>query len=267
MSFAKVNNIKLYYEEQGKGAPLVLISGFGADHAGWDAIFPTLAQHYRVIRFDNRGAGQSDAPDEAYDMEMMADDTAALLDHLQIEQAHVCGHSMGTSIALSFALKYPQKINKMILCNGYPKINVLSTMVFDVVDRLVDAETASSILNDLFIPWCYSNVTLSDLDNHPEVRARNEYFKTTKCPQTLTGFKGQLAALLSFDISNELQKINMPTLLIAGDKDILTPPEDSQFLAERIPSAQLHIVHDTGHTSFAEKPQESAEVIHNFLQL
>ena len=266
MPFAKINNIKLYYEESGVGFPLILISGFGADHAGWDAIFNNLAQHYRVIRFDNRGAGQSDAPDKTYDMETMADDTAALLDYLQIKQAHVCGHSMGTSIALSFALKYPQKINKMVLCHGYPKINTLSTMVFNILDRMIDDESSPDILGDYITPWLYPNATLSNLDNYPEVKERDNYLKTTKYPQTVVGFKGQLGALLSFNIDEELRRINVPTLLIAGDKDILTPMEDSQFLAERISQATLHVMRDVGHMSVVEKPQEACEIINGFLR-
>ena len=126
MPFAEINKIKMYYEEQGDGFPLVLIAGFGVDHVGWSAVTDSLAQNYRVILLDNRGAGQSDAPDQSYGIAAMADDVAALLNHLQIEQAYICGHSMGTSIAQQFALKYPQKSKKMILCSAFPKLNTLS---------------------------------------------------------------------------------------------------------------------------------------------
>ncbi|MGD9107773.1 MAG: alpha/beta hydrolase [Gammaproteobacteria bacterium] len=265
MPFAKVNNVKLYYEDHGQGFPLVLISGFGADHVVWDAVLPFLRPHYRIIRFDNRGAGRSDAPDEFYDIETMADDTAALMDYLQIEQAYICGHSMGTSISLNFAFKYPHKVSKLILCNGYPKINALSTMVFKIFDRMIDAAVDVNILGDFFTPWCYANAVLSNLDNYPEVTARIAYGKTSKYPQTVIGFKRQLEALLSFSIDEKLQKINAPTLLIAGSDDILTPLEDAQYLTERIPNTRLWVIDDTGHMTFVEKPQESSKIINDFL--
>ncbi|MGD9153176.1 MAG: alpha/beta hydrolase [Gammaproteobacteria bacterium] len=265
MPFAEVNNVKLYYEDHGQGFPLVLISGFGADHVVWDAVLPFLKPHYRIIRFDNRGVGRSDAPDEFYNIKTMADDTAALMDYLQIEQAYICGHSMGTSISLNFALKYPQKVSKMILSNGFPKINALSKMVFDLLNRMIDYKCNLEILRDFFVPWGYANATLANLDNYPEVTARIEYGKTSKYPQTVIGFKRQLEALLSFSIDEELQKIAVPTLLIAGSNDILTPLEDTQYLAERIPDTQLWIADDTGHMTFVEKPQESSKIIDDFL--
>ena len=265
MSFVEINNIKLYYEDHGEGFPLVLISGFGSDCASWDAILPYLKDYYRIIRFDNRGVGRSDAPDEFYNVETMADDVAALMNCLQIDQACICGHSMGTSIALNLALKYPAKINKMILCHGFPKINALSRVVFDLIDRMIDTRCDPEILCDFFVPWCYANATLANLNNHPEVQERCDYFKNTEYPQTLPGFKRQLGALLSFDIGNELQKITVPTLIIAGDKDILTPVEDSQYLADHLASGILRIMQDVGHMSVIEKPKESSEIINDFL--
>jgi len=265
MPFVEVNNIKLYYEDHGEGLPLILISGFGSDHAAWNAILPYLPQRYRVILFDNRGAGRSSAPDEFFDTKIMADDVAALMDHLQIEQACFCGHSMGTAVLLSFALKYPKRIKKMVLCHAFPKINTLSKMVFDIVNRMIVSNIRADILSDFFIPWSYANATLSNLDNHPEVIERNNYFKTAEYPQTLTGFNGQLRALLFFDVSSEVSKIAVPTLLIAGDQDILTPLTDSQYLVEHIPQAVLEVIQDVAHMCIIENPKASSEIINNFL--
>jgi len=265
MPFAEINKIKIYYEERGDGFPLVLIAGFGVDHMGWSAVIDNLAENYRVILFDNRGAGQSDAPDQSYDIAAMADDIAALLDHLQIEQAYICGHSMGTSVAQQFALKYPQKSKKMILCNALPKLNTLSRMVFDIIDRMIVDGSSRDILCDFFVPWCYSDDTLANLDNHPQVKERNAYAKTTLYPQSVVGFKRQLEAVKSFDITKEAKNITVPTLLIAGDKDFLTPIEGSHYLADHIPQAELHIIKDTGHMSFVEKPKEFCEIVDTFL--
>ena len=110
------NNISLYYHIRGKGHPLILISGANGDHQSvWpQSVVDTLAGHFQVIQFDNRGVGQSDQPDIPYSIEMMADDVSGLMQALQIEKAHLAGYSMGGQIAAKFAEKYPEKINKMM---------------------------------------------------------------------------------------------------------------------------------------------------------
>ena len=102
------NGIKVYYEEQGSGEPLLLIMGFTVSSIGWHWNIPGFAQHFRTIAFDNRGVGRSDKPDVPYSMAMFADDTVGVLDALGIERAHVFGISMGGMIAQEFTLRYPQ---------------------------------------------------------------------------------------------------------------------------------------------------------------
>src|SRR5262249_60651597 len=95
MPTVRVNGIRMFYEETGGGEPLILIMGFGGDHLAWAFQVRALAEHYRVVTFDNRGAGQSDAPEPAYTIRTMADDTAGLMAGLGIERPHVVGVSMG----------------------------------------------------------------------------------------------------------------------------------------------------------------------------
>jgi len=92
----QVNKIDLFYDIQGTGEPLLLIAGFNSDSSSWSAMMPALVKHYQTIRLDNRGVGQSSAPDSPYSIKQMAADAAALLDYLGIPQAHVVGHSMGS---------------------------------------------------------------------------------------------------------------------------------------------------------------------------
>src|SRR5437879_2360296 len=102
-----VNGIRMFYEETGGGEPLILIMGFGGDHLAWAFQVRALAAHYRVVTFDNRGAGQSDAPEPPYTIRTMADDTAGLIAALGIERAHVVGVSMGGMSAQGVALAHP----------------------------------------------------------------------------------------------------------------------------------------------------------------
>jgi 3-oxoadipate enol-lactonase len=122
MPTKKVGDINIYYEIHGKGEPLVLIMGYGLSSAAWSPVLPALAQKYKVITFDNRGAGKSDKPDGPYTMDMMAGDLAGLLDAIRIKAAHIFGISMGGMIAQHFALRYPERVRSLILgcttCGG-----------------------------------------------------------------------------------------------------------------------------------------------------
>ena len=117
MPKAQSNGIELYYEIHGAGQPLVLISGLGYPLWQWHKMVPFLAKHFQVITFDNRGVGQSDKPAGPYTAQMLAADTAGLLDALGIEKAIIAGHSMGGFVAQAMALDFPQKVAKLILCS------------------------------------------------------------------------------------------------------------------------------------------------------
>src|SRR5207245_2584476 len=115
MPYIKVNDIQIYYEIHGDGEPLVLIVGLGTDISEWDGIIRWLAEKYQVLAFDNRGAGRTDKPDIPYSIEMMADDTAGLMQTLGIEQAHILGVSMGGRIALALSLRHAECVKKLVL--------------------------------------------------------------------------------------------------------------------------------------------------------
>src|SRR5262245_55834448 len=108
MPTVRVGDISMYYVEAGAGEALVLVMGLGADHLAWGFQFPVFAEKYRVIAFDNRGAGQTDVPDQPYTTRMMANDTVGLMDTLGVDRAHVLGVSMGGMVAQEIALNHPE---------------------------------------------------------------------------------------------------------------------------------------------------------------
>jgi pimeloyl-ACP methyl ester carboxylesterase len=117
MPKVQANGITLYYEVHGTGDPLILISGMSYDHWQWHKMTPDLAQHFQVIVFDSRGVGESDKPAGPYTAQLLADDTAALLEALGHRQAFVLGHSMGGFIAQALALSRPELVGKLILAS------------------------------------------------------------------------------------------------------------------------------------------------------
>ena len=115
MPTVKVNDISLYYEIHGKGEPLVLVMGLGTDISEWKTIIDPLSKKYKVLVFDNRGAGRSDKPDEPYTIKLMASDAAGVIKAAGFEPANVLGISMGGAIALELTLNDPDLIKKLIL--------------------------------------------------------------------------------------------------------------------------------------------------------
>ena len=118
MPKVKVNDIQIYYEVKGKGFPLVMIQGLSYSLDGWDPrLVEELSRKYKLVLFDNRGAGRTDVSDREYTMKLFADDTAGLMDALGISKAHVLGLSMGGMIAQELVLNYPEKVAKLVLCS------------------------------------------------------------------------------------------------------------------------------------------------------
>ena len=265
MPAAKVGDLNIYYEVHGEGEPLLLIMGYGDSAEQWFCQITDLCMEYRVVAFDNRGAGRSDKPDIPYTMEMMAGDIAGLLDALAIDAAHVYGISMGGMIAQEFALRYPERVLSLILgctmCGGTHAIlpdQEAMTFPFDVerAKRLTPDEMAKEML-----PFMY---TQEFIDNNPDIVDQYiaklvEYFPPPH------GFIRQAEAMMGHDTYDRLPQIKAPTLVITGTADRLVPVENSKILASLIPNDELVILKNIGHGFFIEAADEANEAILDFL--
>ena len=265
MPKAKVGDINIYYEVHGEGESLILIMGLGGNTTRWFYIMPILSQEYRVIAFDNRGAGRSDKPDIPYTMEMMADDIAGLLDVIGIESAHVFGISLGGMIAQHFALRHPQKVISLILgctrCGGPHSITEDSGLS-DVLDpqhllTMTPEERARDMLPAL---WSQEFI-----DNNPEI-VEEHIALSIENPVDPTGYIRQLQAANSHDTYDRLPEIKVPTMVIAGDADRLIPAGNSVILASRIPGAELVILPKMGHGFYTEARDETSRIIMDFIK-
>jgi 3-oxoadipate enol-lactonase len=265
MPKVKVGDINIYYEVHGEGEPLVLIMGLGGNTTRWFHIMPVFSQEYRVIAFDNRGAGQSDKPDIPYTMEMMADDIADLLDTINIDSAHIFGISLGGMIAQHFALRHPQRVTSLILgctrCGGQHSImddqgsgNVLDPQR---LWTMTPEERARDMLPTL---WSQEFI-----DNNPEI-VEEHIALSIENPIDPTGYIRQLQAANSHDTYDRLPEIKVPTMVIAGDADLLIPAGNSVILASRIPGAELVILPKMGHGFYTEARDETSRIIMDFMK-
>lgn len=261
MPFIKANNINFYYEQHGQGEDLVLISGLSADHAAWDLQLERLSKQFRVTVFDNRGTGQTDTPPGMYTSELMAEDTVALMNALNIESAHVAGHSMGGQIAQAVGLHYPERIKKLIIVCSTPKSPETANILLSLSLKLAEAGVGEALLIENSMPIIFASKYLEDKNNIP---VHVDRVLARECPQTVEGYVSQLNACITHDVIKQLGKITVPTLVIGGEDDILFPIHHSEVMASKIPNALLMRLEDVAHMPNYECPEKYADAILDF---
>jgi 3-oxoadipate enol-lactonase len=261
MPKVKVGDINIYYEVHGKGEPLVLIPGGYSNLKGYFRHFPVFAREYQVIAYDPRGAGQSDAPDIPYTLEMMTDDLAGLMDAISIESAHILGPSLGGAIAQVFALRYPDRVRSLILaCTSAQKVNITDPEIIESYQHPEALTPKERIIQSL-----HFNMSREFIDNNPELVKRiiKNVMKHPMSPQGAMR-QGQMSG--GDDIFERLPEIKVPTLVIHGDVDRFIPVENGRILASRIPGAELAILKKMGHGFMTEAFDESNRIMLDFLR-
>lgn len=229
MPIIDVHGLRMYYEVHGEGGPLVLIGGLANDVSEFRIITDALAHHHRVLVFDNRGAGRTDKPDEPYSIELMAADTAGLMQATGFDRADIIGVSMGGRIALELAVEHPEMVNRLIL---------LSTA----------ART---------VPRLWRSILLDALPRLPLFKG--------KYPQPLFAFQRQRAASSSYDGTAKLGQMIAPTLILHGQGDKITPYALAEELHRGIPGSTLRPFKG-GHLFFLfRQRQEFLEAVEAFL--
>jgi 3-oxoadipate enol-lactonase len=219
MASVRISDIEMYYEVHGEGEPLILISGLNSDHTLYTrtGIATGLAQAFLVVVFDNRGVGAADKPDEPYSMEMMANDTAGLLDTLGIERAHVLGTSMGGRIAIALALEHPEHVASLVLVSSGAR-----TAKTVVARRAVDLMLRLSV-----------------------VRGEAPYHAVAH----------QRDASRAYDATGRLSEIAVPTLILHGRRGRVAPLALAEEMHARIRGSRM-ITYRGGHLFFIVRREE-----------
>jgi len=263
MPIAQVGRIKMYYEREGKGHPVLFISGLSGGQRSWVRVVEYLKRDYECITFDNRGIGRGSKPRGGYSMHNLVKDTLGLLDSLSISRTHIVGQSMGGMIGQMIAAQQPERVGKLVvvasLAKSYPLCNHI-LQARKILRRHLKPYDYAWVT----AAWFLGNKALSKpgyLDEHAKRAAANPF------PQTLYAYDQLVDAICSteFDSRPLLKKISQPTLVICGEKDALTRPQESQYLADHIANAKLIIMPETGHACTSEDPKGFSDLVANFL--
>jgi len=242
MPKVKVGDINIYYEVHGEGEPLVMICGASASVDSMYAFIPVYSPEYKLVLFDNRGAGRSDAPDIPYTTAMMADDLAGLLDTIGIDSVNIMGISMGGMIAQEFTLRHPEMVKNLILactyCGG-PGSSMMTDP--EVAQRMADLSPEEGLMEIMRL--C---ITQKLIDENPGL-LEQIVEQMMKHPISPHGQMRQTEAEMGHNTYERLPEIKAPTMVIHGDDDRIIPVENAKILASRIPGAEIAIFANTGH--------------------
>lgn len=259
MPYALTNGITMYYEVRGEGPPVLLVGGLGSDGHFWYRQTPALARRFQVITPDNRGAGRTDAPDEPYSMRTMADDLAGLLDGLNISAVHLVGASMGGFIAQDFALAYPGRVRKLVLCcTSFGGPSSVPMPAGSIPPRTGDPRVDLPAQFAIQLPPEYLQSQARELAEYIEWRVKH--------PQPLHGYHRQVAALAAHNTEDRLGHLRMPVLIMHGGRDNVVPPGNAELLAARIPGAKTHICPGAGHLFLWECADGANQALSEFLR-
>ena len=260
MPRVEANGTYLYYELHGPEDAdlLVLSNGVLMSTASWAFQTPVLSKHYRILLYDCRGMWQSDHPPGPYSMELHADDLAALLDALGIEQAHIGGTSYGAEVSMVFALKYPHRTKSLIVTSA---VSQLDPVLKGFAETWIAAARASDpeLLYQVVYPLTFSEAWIA---------ANQETLDLARERYELLDMDAFLELMLCFsrlDVTAELHRIAAPTLVVVGEDDALKPHKYSEIIAREIPTAEFAVIPHAGHAAMWEQAGVFNSLILGFL--
>jgi 3-oxoadipate enol-lactonase len=244
--------------EAGSGPPILLIHGLGWDHSLWNPTVQRLAANYRVIAADTRGHGATDKPDGPYDMDMFARDYAALVDALGLTRVCFVGLSQGGMVAQRLALIRPELVSALVListsCKSDPSLRDNMESRIAAMEKAGPEAAAGIAAESIFSPgWRAANA---------EVLRK---FIAWRAAMPMAPLNAATRALYDFNLSGDLPSIDVPTLVVAGQEDVLTRPNRMEEIAALIPGAEYRLIPGTGHMIPVEQPAPLAALLDEFL--
>lgn len=254
MSFASINGTRLHYRLAGApdGLPLILVNSLGTSLSIWDDMLSLLGLRCRVLSYDKRGHGLSDAPSGPYSLDDHVADLLGLAHWCGFKHFSVCGISIGGMIGMRLAAQHPGKVRRLVLCDTAPRIGTTQMWT----DRIAQvrqggmAAVADAVLGRWVSPG-YRELRPADFAGWRNMLER--------CPAE--GYVASCASVRDADLVADVGRISVPTRVIAGENDLSTPPETVRQLAEAIAGAEFRLIRGAGHVPCIEQPERLCELI------
>jgi pimeloyl-ACP methyl ester carboxylesterase len=260
MEHVEIGTLRIGFRRAGSGPALLLLHGAVSDSRVWRIVFDTLAEQYTVVAWDAPGCGQSTDPPELFRMADFGDCLAAFVDHLELDEAHVLGHSWGSTLALDCCRRHPSLVRSVILVGGYagwagslPRSEVAQRLRFALA-------AADSIDANEWEPRSMPGL-FSDLMQPEQAEELSRIMSEIRAPGTRT----MAHALAEADLRPFLGDISTPTLILAGDRDERSPLNVAQDLHRAIPNSRLTVLQGLGHECYLEDPVAFTKAVRAFL--
>jgi 3-oxoadipate enol-lactonase len=257
MPIIKSGEARIHYALEGqRGTPVLVFSNsLGTNYSMWDPQAAELRKKLRVLRYDTRGHGQSSLTPGPYSIEQLGRDVLALLDALDLNRIHFCGLSMGGMIGMWLGVNAPERLDKLVLCNTAAKIG--SSEVWNARIEAVQKNGMKSVASAVIERW----FSPAFREKAPATISTTLKMLEEANPE---GYAACCAAVRDFDFREQLNRIRMPALVIAGAHDPATPPADGRFLADQIPGARYAEL-NAAHLSNIEAQDQFTREINAFL--
>lgn len=257
MQYFHHDNVRLRYQDVGRGAPVLLLHGLGSCTEDWLYQIAALSTNNRVIALDLRGHGQSAAVRQAYLMRQLAEDAQALMEHLQLPAYHVVGFSMGGMVAFELALHANQSVQSLVIINSGPQALANSAkkrwqlMLRQLIISVLGMRSLGRVIGRKLFP-------------QPHQQALRERFESGMAKMDKTSYQLALRAISQFSVQSSLPRITQPTLVISSDQDY-TPISHKAEYVRLMPNARLVVIENSRHATPIDQPEALNKVLTEFI--
>jgi pimeloyl-ACP methyl ester carboxylesterase len=263
MPQVEVDRLTINYEMQGEGEPLLLIPYTSADHACWAFQLPAYTEHFRCIAIDLPGTGESDKPAGPYSTDGYAEQVAAFLGVIGVEQAHVAGMSLGAAVGIHLAARHPARVRSLSLHSCWDASDDYLRTVVQQWRTLASSlpSVADVVVNGIF-PWCFTPEMYAE---RPEFVQTLVDFVRSRPVQPVDAFLAQTEAAIAHDASAVLGKIDAPTLITFGARDLVCSTRFAEPLEKGIAGSELVVFEHLSHAGLHEDPETFNRTTLDFL--
>jgi pimeloyl-ACP methyl ester carboxylesterase len=273
MPTATVGNGEIYFEESGSGELIVLVAGLGHGAAYFEKTLPVLGGIGRAVAIDTRGVGRSTSKQENFSVESWARDVAELITRLGAKRAHLVGSSLGACIALQTAVDFPDRVASLVVVAGFSELDRSLELNFRLRIAIIETLGMGDALAAHIAMWTLGR----DFINTEEGKAAVERLVASVRRNSPERYLAFIRAILAFGrcepgqegqpkLTQRIGEIRVPTCVVVGGQDILTPVSQSRQVASQIPGAEVYVIPGCGHITFTEKPAETAKLVGDFLR-